>query len=347
MNTLSREPEIVAMANALRLTGNDTVQSIIAFCLNKIASWIKAHGPVRHIRDLEKLVCEKLNLVFYEIWSDDDLDKLIKDFVDEGDFIFAHLKKDLDEKTFATLIRRKLFNPKAEERYVAVIDCRGNKSPRRFFSRWHEIAHLLTLYRQMELPLHRSTVEKDPTEKLMDIIAGEVGFYRPMFEPVLADELERSGRLTFAVAESVRVNFCPDASFRATLNACAAHSTSPAILLEIGMGFKKTELRKLNSPQMDLLPVAPPKRQLRVLNSMPNPSARSISFQIPRYMRVPKNSILTTVFNASDDSSFVSAEAIENLHSWGSSDGSTLAHMSVCIQAQKVHDKVFAIVTPH
>ena len=346
MKKLSREPQIVAMANALRLTGSDNVQSIIDFCFGKIAKWIKAHGPVHTIWDLEKLVCEKLNLVIYDIWGDNDLDELIKNFVDEGDIVFAHLKADFDEKTFATLIRRKLINPKAEEQYVAIIDCRGNKGPRRFFSRWHEIAHLLTLYRQMELPLHRSTVEKDPTEKLMDIIAGEVGFYGPLFVPMLAGEIHKSGGLTFAVVESVRAQFCPDASFQSTLNACVAHCGSPAILLEIGMGYKIEELRKLNSPQIDLLPPAPPKPQLRVLNSVSNPQARSISFRIPRNMRVPKSSVLATVFNAGADSLSVAAEGSENLYAWDSSDGSTLPRKNVSMQAFKVHDRVFAIVKP-
>jgi hypothetical protein len=346
MKSLSQEREIVAMANALRLTGSDHVQNIVEFCRNKIAHWLAAYGPVQTIWDLEKMVCGRLNLEIWDIWSEDDLDNLIARFVGEGDVIFAHLKKDLDEKTFATLIRRKSHYANSEAHYVAVIDCRGSKGLRRFFSRWHEIAHLLTLYRQMELPFHRSTVEKDAIEKLMDIIAGEVGFYPPIFVPVLNQELATAGRLTFPAVENVRGRFCPDASFQSTLNACAAHATSPLILLEIGMGYKKTELRQMNSSQIDLIPFAPPKPQLRVLNSMANPAARKISFQIPRYMRVPANSVLAVTFNAPDGSSPLSAERIENLHSWISSDGSRLADRRVSIQVQKVHDRAFAIVAP-
>ena len=85
------------------------------------ASVLKECGTIRTAWDLEKLVCEKLNLVIEHVWSDDDLDKLIKRYVDESDFVFAYLKKDLDESTFATLIRRRSINPKAEDRYVAII----------------------------------------------------------------------------------------------------------------------------------------------------------------------------------------------------------------------------------
>ena len=218
------------MANALHLVGSNPIESILDYCRNKIAKWIKEYDSICTIWDLERIVCEKLNLTIYEVWSDDDLEKIVKNCVEEGDVVFAHLKKDLDEKTFAVLIQRKPIFQKSGDHYVAVIDCRGKKGARRFFSRWHEIAHLLTLYKQMELPLHRSTLEKDPTEKLMDVIAGEIGFYTSMFEPVLTTELKNNGQFSFDVVENVRSRFCPDASSQATLNACAARVKIPVII---------------------------------------------------------------------------------------------------------------------
>jgi hypothetical protein len=346
MKTLSSEPEIIAMANALRLGDGDPVTNIINFCRSKIAGWVKECGPIRTAWDLEKLVCEKLNLVIEHVWSDDDLDKLIQRYVDEGDIVFAHLKKDLDEHTFATLIRRKPISSKAEDRYVAIIDCRGAKGPRRVFSRWHEMAHILTLYKQMELPLHRSTVEKNATEKMMDVIAGDICFYSPLFVPVLQATIKKFGRLNFDAAESMRGEFYPEASFQATLNACAAQVQVPVVLLEIGMSLKKTEQRRLQSLQIELLPAKPPKPQLRVVNSMANTAARHMSLQIPRYMRVPSSSILAKLFKGEIDSATQSAEAEENLAWWTSTDGDSLAPMRVNIQAVKVHDHVFAIISP-
>jgi hypothetical protein len=347
MKTLSSEPEMIAMANALRLGDGDPVANIINFCRNKIAEWIKQSGhAIRSAWDLEKLVCEKLNLVIEHVWNDDDLDKLIQQYLEEGDFVFAHLKKDMDEHTFATLIRRKATNSKAKDSYVAVIDCRGEKGPRRVFSRWHEIAHILTLYKQMELPFHRSTVEKNATEKMMDVIAGDICFYRPLFFPVLQAKIESFGRLSFDSVESVREEFYPEASFQATLNACAAQVQAPVVLLEIGMALKKTEQRRLQSPQIELIPIEPPKPRLRVVNSMANAAARRISLQVPRYMRVPSRSILAKVFKGDVDVVTQPAEADENLAWWTSSDGGALAPMQVNIQAIKIRDHVFAIISP-
>lgn len=345
MKTLSSEPEIIAMANALRLGEGDPVVNIINFCRNKIARWITELGPVRNIWDLEKIVCQKLNLTIEHVWSDADLEKIIETYVGEGDFIFEYLKRDLDEHTFATLIRRKSASSKSEDRYVAIIDCRGQKGPRRVFSRWHEIAHILTLYKQMELPLHRSTVEKDPTEKMMDVIAGEICFYAPIFIPVLEAKIKKYGRLSFDAVNSVREDFYPEASFQATLNACAAQAKTPVLVLEIGMGLKKTEQRRVQSKQMNLLPETPPKPQLRVLTSMSNAAARQISLQIPRYMRVPSRSILAKIFKGKTDSSALTGEAQENLIWWTSSEGGALCPAQVNIQAIKVNDRVVAIVS--
>jgi len=201
----------------------------------------------------------------------------------------------------------------------------------------------------MEFPFHRSRIEKDPIEQMMDIIAGEIGFYEPMFVPILDATIRDldAQRLTFGVVESVQTRFCPDASFQATLNACAARCSSPVILLEVGMGYKKTELRQLNSPQMNLIPSPPPRQQLRVLNAIPNNAARKLSIQIPRFMRVPSISVLRRTFDAENDSTAAQvAEATENLQSWVSSNGSRLVNQRVIIEARKIHDRVFGIVTP-
>jgi hypothetical protein len=129
------------------------------------------------------------------------------------------------------------------------------------------------------------------------------------------------------------------------LNACVAQIHTPVALLEIGMGLKKTEQRRIESKQIELLPTKPPKPQLRVLSSMSNAPARQMSLQIPRYMRVPSRSILAKVFKGETDLANVYEEAEENLVWWTSSNGGALTPMQVRIQAMKVRDRIFAIVS--
>jgi hypothetical protein len=124
-----------------------------------------------------------------------------------------------------------------------------------FFTKWHDIAHCLTSFEQFEMPFRRTTVtaiEKDPIEKLMDIIAGDVGFFDPLFRPFLEAEITHHGLITFQLVETMRTRFFNEASFQATLNACVAKSRTPTFNLEAGLGLKKGESELLLSTQRSL-----------------------------------------------------------------------------------------------
>ena len=67
-----------------------------------------------------------------------------------GEKIFATLEQELSEDVFAITYRRN--NGEYWEReFVSVIDSRGSKASRVYFTKWHELAHLLTLIDQLRL----------------------------------------------------------------------------------------------------------------------------------------------------------------------------------------------------
>jgi hypothetical protein len=75
--------------------------------------------------------------------------------------------------------------------YLAIIDARGPRKARAYFTAWHELAHLL-LYppRQLVLEGCRRTPtddakQKDPVESAVDQIAGLLAFWEPLFMPAL------------------------------------------------------------------------------------------------------------------------------------------------------------------
>ena len=346
MKKLDSEYEIHKLAAGLKVDWQqNAVQNIIALCHEKISKWTKGIFKIRSIQELEALVCEKVKLVFEEIYSEDDLNAVIRKYVGLGEPIFATLKTDLDEKTFATLIERRRIDGNSHDRYVAVIDCRGNKVARRFFTRWHEIAHLLTLQGQLQLPLHRSTTDRSPTERLMDTIAGEIGFYDPLFGPILRDEIAKEGGFTFATAERVRNRFCPEASFQATLNACVNRFDAPMLLVEIGLGYKKEEERQMFSSQTTLFSDERPKPRLRVSTTIGNERARGTSLKIHRNMQVPAASMLYDFFFTEDDHPAKEAEGFENLNIWRHSDGGSLANIFVKIRVRRFENSVLALIS--
>lgn len=345
MSRLSSEPKIISLANSLRLKGGDPVDAILDYCRKQVAKIWRSSSAVRTILDLERLVCDRLNLIVHQAQSDADVRRISREYVAQREFVFAALDSQLDEETFGVLIQKKQHHRRDPYEYVSVIDCRGEKASRSFFTRWHEIAHCLTTVDQFELPLRRTTksgIEKDCVEKLMDMIAGELAFFDPLFVPLLKEKISKHGKVTFDVVEEIRSEFCREASFQSTLNACVDRASQPMISLIAGLGLKANEARRLASPQIQLIPQPQPRRQLRVLNAVSNDAAREQGLRIHRNMRVPPTSIVAKTFR--DNSPLGSSMHHECLSNWGCSDGTTLAPVEVEIEAKKVGGQVFAII---
>ena len=185
----------------------------------------------------------------------------------------------------------------APDRFVAVIDCRGSKLARRFFTRWHEIAHRLTTHADQGAaePAYRS--EHDPIERMMDEIAGHVGFYGPFFEPVFREAHAGKALLTFETVKAVLDGGFPEASFQATLNACAKRLPTPVVYLEAALGHKKAVKKRVEDDSPSLFGnEEPPDGQLRAVKVVANEAAQAEKFVIPQNMRVPESSVIRSLF---------------------------------------------------
>jgi hypothetical protein len=344
MRYLDRDPKVMQLAGELGIADweDQPVDKIIAYCSKKIAGWIKTFKTATDIDAIQRIVCAKIGLVFEEFRTDEGLEQIVRKDTDLGDGAFSSLRNDFDANTFATLMKRANPDPRAHDQYVAVIDCRGEKEARRSFSRWHEIAHLLTLRRQLQFPYHRSTTNKDSMERLMDIIAGEIGFYPPLFTPLLRKESKKAGGLNFDVVERVRREFYPNASFHSTLIACAKQCDQPVICLEVGMCLRNHEQGQLNSKQRELFTLGNRlTEKLRVLGAVPNKVGRGRKLRIDFHMQVPEESIVFRAFHSSPGTNL---RAREELGIWKHSDGTTPANTVVNIEARRVGDSVIALV---
>ena len=338
MSRLDREHDVIELARELGLSGKP-VEAIVGFCQSRIDGWVADVGGVRSVDQLEALVTERLQTVFEEFWSDDQLTDAIKKYTSQGEGAFASLRTQLDGDTFGSLMERRNIQGDACDRYVAFIDCRRKKGTRRFFTRWHEIAHVLTLTQQVELPAHRST--NHPIERLMDEVAGQVGFYDPLFRPIMA-KYHQNDRLSFSTVDAIRQDYCSEASFQATLFACQRRLPTPVIYIEAQMGYKAGEQRQLNSKQMTLFEEDPPEAKLRVSMTVPNAAATNRKFQIIQKMRVPESSVIHCLFTNDEEES----SGQENLNAWEFSGGGSLAECDVWIEARRLPDQVIAIVQP-
>lgn len=348
MSTLDSSVQVIGLARSLGLRGDDgAVAQITRHCTSRIHELSRGER-VASLADLERVVCEKLRLVIEEIESDDDIERLVTKYaVEEGDFAIASISTHFDAEIYGTTFLRLKRDPAEPDRFVAFVDCRGAKWHRRYFTRWHEIAHLLTQPPKAGQPVNRSPLQTSPLERVMDVIAGTVGFYEPIFRAAVEGVVSEAGTLGFAEVESLRQRHCPRASFQSTLIASVQFAPSPAIYLEAEMALKKAEQEKARPDQGLLFERDMPEEKLRVTRVRTNDAARSIRLRFDKHIEVPAASLVHKVFHGSADGLVMPpSAAVENLSTWRHSDGSSLGTADCVFEAKRLPGLVYALVRP-
>ena len=347
MTRWDQAPEIIELAAELGLGSAAPVDGILDHCHRRIDGWVAEAGGVSNIDALESLVTQRLQMVIEEIRSEEDFDRITEHYARaKKDPVFATMRMrfdDAENPTYGTLVKRINVAEDSPDRFVAVIDCRGSKLARRFFTRWHEIAHRLTTHADQNggignEPAYRS--EHDPIERMMDEIAGHVGFYDPLFQPAFRQASEGQPHLKFGTIETIIGNAFPAASFQATLFACARRLPTPVVYLEAALDHKKDVKRRLAMPK--LFDDDPPPGELRAVKVIPNKAAQQERFAIPTNMRVPADSVIHRLFDADP---LTDGDGQEDLSQW-ESQGRSLERCAVVVEARKVPDRVIAIVQP-
>jgi len=340
---LKDEPVVKQIAKELGLGRyRNAEQAIREYCIKKVEQLLKLF---EHVDDLSKfldVISSGLGVRFEQIYDDNDLDVLIRKYASSGELAFANLPNQLDNKTDAVLIR--LLRQK-EWKFVAVIDCRGNKKYKAYFSKWHEIAHVLTMSPQTEIQFRRTpTIKKDPEEQMVDRVAGDLAFYSPLFMPELLTRAKIDKRLSFDNIEDLRKKVCPDSSREATIRAAVYRSPFPQLLIIASYALKKQDERLINADQENLFRNdhdVLSSLKLRAVEATGNENAKKVGLWIHRNMEIPNDSIITKVFNTAPAN--VSAIQIEDLDWWKHSRGQ-LDSMPIQVEAMKIGRRVFALI---
>jgi hypothetical protein len=333
---LMQSPKIWKLASDLGLKNcKDPVNDILAFCEKRIKKFLKEYEDCVTLSDLLGWVAGRLGTSFEEIRTDDDLAQIKLKYVQQGEKMFATLETLLSRDVFGVTIK-KLTSEPWEDQYVSVIDCRGIKGRKAYYTKWHELAHLLILTDQMRLCFKRTLHldDKDPEEVLVDVIAGKFGFYPPLIQPHI------HGKISFEKIENLRNSLCPEASYQSTFIGFAKAWSKPCLLILCQPGLKKSQQRQLNQQMFSFGELPTP--ELRAVKVTANEAAKNAGFLIPENMRVPINSITQSVHNFGLDS----GSAEEDLSWWESSDGRSLAKGAILVQAKRLGDNVYAIITP-
>lgn len=336
-NRLDSKPQVWKLAVDLGLSASGSpCQEILRFVSSRIKR-ISKKFSCKTLNDLLIATAAEMETIFEEIHSDEDLRRIRTDYLDKRETAFANLGAELQGSQDYGITIRRMHREQWEPLFVSVIDCRGQKIFRRYFTKWHELAHLLTLTPQMRLLFRRShsvSIARDPEEVLMDVIAGEVGFH-PDFLP---GKLE--GGISFDTILRVRDECCPDASAQAATIGIVKALPIPCILLEASMALRKQE--SAASLQLGLgLGESSPKPALRAVHASVNRAAREAGIGFYKNWRVPSESVISRVFADGGKS-----EAEENLSWWTTSNGGRLNPYPVRVKAKKSWDSVQALIIP-
>ncbi len=204
---LDSKPQIWRLAADLGLPSSVSPSRRIRDQVIKRIKQIAAKFRCRSLNELLSAAAADVETRFEEIHSDDDLRQIQLKYLDKGEKAFASLHEELRGAGDYAITIRRVRREQWEPQFVSVIDCRGDKRYRSYFSKWHELAHLLTLTPQMRLVFRRTHVDaaiQDPEETLMDLIAADVGFL-PEFLGSNAVEVSFDG------IRRIKEASCPDA----------------------------------------------------------------------------------------------------------------------------------------
>jgi hypothetical protein len=335
--SLKRSYKVHALATDLGINPtSDPVREILRFCEKRIRRFLRDFPDCTTLSQLLEIAASKLGTKFEEIRSDEELEEVRTRYLRQNEKAFAALHEELPAQVFGVTYKRTSKKP-WELPYVSVIDCRGEKKSRSYYTKWHELGHLLILTDQMRLTFRRTHFgldDKDPEEALVDVIAGSFGFLPELIQPLAKDQP------SFDRIEEIRTQLCPEASMQASLIGIAKAWPKPCILLQAQMALKRGERRELVQGTLGF--EDRPKEVLRAVQVTPNDAARAANFVIFPNMRIPERSVIAKVFQGEA----AACQATEDLSWWESSDGGKLPKLRVTVQARCGWDGVRALIVP-
>jgi hypothetical protein len=332
---LNRSIKILTLAKDLGIrTVDNPVADILKFCEKRIKKLLMGTTDCHSLSDFLSWVAGKLGTSFEEIHNDNDLAEIKAKYLKQGEKIFVTLDQEFSDDVLGITYR--LSNRQSwEPPFISIIDCRGGNARKAYYTKWHEVAHLLILTDQLRLCFRRTLhlPNKDPEEVMIDIIAGKFGFYPAFIEPHI------NGEISFEQIEALRQSLCPEASNQASLIGFVHAWPEPCVLALCKEGLKKSEKRQTIQTSFLTILQTP---ALRAIKITANEAAKAKNINIFENMRVPQRSIIHAVRNGETDY----AEALEDLSWWETSSGDVLPEQEISVKTKNYWGDTYALIIP-
>jgi len=330
MIDLSRHPKLRQLARNLHIpdTG-DCLRELRNHAIGTVQQMLE-DWHVETIDDLRMLIADKLSVKIELLLTDEDVDRLSEKY----GHVVGHFRRILRAEFLKGDTEGLLIdNPKPGKGgrdYLVIVDARGLRKVRAYFTVWHELAHLL-LYPRKQLVLegfrrapNNDAKHKDPVESAVDHIAGQLAFWEPLFKPAL---YEAAGPdLSLQAIESASAEVAPGASLYAACLAAIRAWDAPAVFVTGDV-----------SPKSD--GTAP---SLRLQAVVSNEAAREIGCELRKHMRVPPTSALWQGFH--DEMGRVHV-GVENQSAWDVSGRGPLSPLRWRVEGVRRGQFVYGLLT--
>lgn len=161
---------------------SDPEDFLAEYARRRLSHWLDAElqkgTTVDRLSDIVRIAADRLKVSVVEVETDAALDQVVDAYCKKKEFAFATIKDEMAADVEGAIVRLKHAEP-WERPLVAMIDARGARGAARYFSQCHELAHPF-VEPQMEFSFRCRSAPKDPLERAVDIVAGEIGFFRPL-----------------------------------------------------------------------------------------------------------------------------------------------------------------------
>lgn len=334
MTELMHHPKLRQIARDLELpASDDALRDLREHAVERVRDMVEG-WTLDTVEELRLRVADQLSVKLVFIASDDDVYRIAAEF---PQYKLRHLSlRRVLEKEFITGDTEGLLldNPspvKGSRRYLALIDARGARAARAYFTAWHELSHLLLCPPRQRVfdGFRRSPNEvqrrKDPLESAVDHIAGLLAFWEPIFKPALIGTADKN--LTFGAVEGAAELVAPGASLYAA-SLAATRVWDDAAVFVTGEEATKTDGSGL---------------ALRLQTVIPNDLARRLDIDVRRSMRVPAASALWRAFYETPGTE---CAANEDQSTWEVAGRGNLPKLPWGVQAIRRGGAVYGILKP-
>lgn len=301
-------------------------QAVVASCLKSVRPIIEASKPVNG-EGVTEVLAKHFRVRFEEVRGLSDVEQLEKKYLHgHKELGFARLREELkDPDVDALLFQRNKATEQDHDRWVAVLNLQRTEA-KAYWDRNHELVHRIAEPPQKSLPFKRHGLERNnPLEKLIDQVAAEIAFYRPLFEPIVRREIQK-GALSFTAVERIRQSYAPTASLLSVANAVVKLWPVPALVVTASFKGRK------HSPETS--------KALRVALQAKNRKADSTGLLVYPNMRAPSSSPIYQAFATG-----ASVDGQEDLSQWNTSSGKQLSSRRVITSAIVRGDLVYGLIS--